>query len=275
MGNPISKVLLDQEDKGQSETLEKLKLLKETMVNKVAAASAIMRDKALQDESLPVAAIVDTSEKYSVNVKESLHAKDVTGAVREILSGEFMEGFLKVLEIGVNAFLKSSEAGASEMRDFHVIFSNNTLLRIDFMVYKYQFSAKGFKDDFENGFCYCSQTTVLDVKKVNPQVVLHELTRAIGQDRLSVEVKKLDSISNFGVGLYHAINKMSKAAEDGGKDFHYNATDEFEWKPGEDTFGQEEEEDDDANVEKHSGWKSQVVEGFWRGEIQPELQFQK
>lgn len=50
------------------------------MVNKVAAARAVMKGKVRQDGNLPIVAFVDTSESYSVrasNVSDDEIAKSV------------------------------------------------------------------------------------------------------------------------------------------------------------------------------------------------------
>ncbi|PFX16059.1 uncharacterized protein LOC111342701 [Stylophora pistillata] len=215
MGTAVSQKIKEEQEKEQQqaqETLEKLQMLQEMMVNKVAAATATMKDEARQNGHLPIVAFVDTSEKYSVNVSD-VPATDINNAVKDLFGGNILKGLEDLIGVALKALLGNAQAGASEQKDFHIVFGSNSLLRVDFMFYKYEFSSKGVKDDLQNGFCYCTQTSVLDLKKVNPQVLLYELTRAIGQENISAAVKELKTLVEFGEDLYSVINELNKAAE--------------------------------------------------------------
>ena len=96
------------------------------------------------------------------------------------------------------------------------------------MLYKYEFSSKGLKDEFQNGFCYYSQIGVLDLKKVNPQILLYELTRAIGEDNMEKVTSQLKQLSGFGKELYGVINDLAEAAEDPDKGSQEKEDDEEE-----------------------------------------------
>ena len=213
MGNSITNAMKEQQEKNNLETLEQLQTLQKMMNNKIAAESSQMKDDALQDKSLPIVAIVDTTEKYTVKV-ESKPNKAIEDAVKHILSGDFIGGLVELLSVALDEFLGDTSAGEKFKKDFHVVFANNSLLRVDFMLYKYDFSSKGLVDEVQNGFCYYAQIGVLDLKKVSPQVLLYELTKAIGQDNLDAAEKALESLATFAERLYTAIDQLGRAAVD-------------------------------------------------------------
>lgn len=217
MGNSITSEMKERQEKNDLETKEQLQTLQKMMQNKVAAESAQMKDDALQDKSLPIVAIVDTTEKYTVKVK-SAPDPAIEGAVKDILSGDFIGGLIKLLSVALNEFLGDTSAGEKFKKDFHVVFANNSLLRVDFMLYKYDFSSKGLVDKVQNGFCYYAQIGVLDLDKVSPQVLLYELTKAIGENNLPAAEKVLEGLVTFAERLYSAIDKLGRAAvDDSGK----------------------------------------------------------
>ena len=227
MGNSIMNAMKEQQEKNNLETKEQLDMLHKMMVNKLAGASGQMKDEALQDKSLPIVAVVDISEKYTVSVK-NVPDPEITKSVKEILSGDFIAGLVSLLTVALNQFLGNTSAGETEKKDFHVIFANNSLLRVDYILYKYTFSSKGLKDEFQNGFCYYSQIGVLDLKKVNPQILLYELTRAIGEDNIEKVTSQLKQLSGFGKELYGVINDLAEAAEDPDKGSQEKEDDEEE-----------------------------------------------
>lgn len=217
MGNTITSAMKEQQDQNNLQALEQLQTLQKMMNNKVAAESSQMKDDALQDKSLPIVAIVDTTEKYTVKVKSAPN-EAIEGAVQDILSGDFIEGLIKLLRVALNEFLGNTSAGEKFKKDFHVVFANNSLLRVDFMLYKYDFSSKGPNNEIQNGFCYYAQIGVLDLKKVSPQVLLYELTKALGPDHLNAAKDELESLATFAEHLYTAIDQLGHVAvDDAGK----------------------------------------------------------
>ncbi|CAH3128284.1 unnamed protein product [Pocillopora meandrina] len=212
MGTSISKKLEEQQKNNDEKAVEELQMLQEMMVNKVAAARAEIREKALKDANVPIVAFVDTSEKYSVDVS---NAPDdaITTSIKEMFGGNIIQGLVSLIGVALNQFLVNTQAGVSEQNDYHIVFSDNALLRIDVMFYKYEFSSKGVEDERRNGFCYCTQAAVLDLKKVSPEVLLYELTRTIGQENIPDAVKQLHLTAEFGEQLYQVVNELTNAAK--------------------------------------------------------------
>ena len=216
MGSSISSAF--EQAKVDDAILEQLQTLDKMMVNKIAAESIQMKDDALQDKTLPIVAIVDTSEKCSVKV-ESHAADEVKDAVGAMLSGNFLAGLEDLITVALNELLGDTTAGEKSKKEFHVVFANNGLLRVDLMLYKYDFSSQGLVDKVQNGFCYYSQIGVLDLKKVNPQVLLYELTRAVGQENLQAATTELEGVATLAERLYKVIDQLDQAAkDDSGKD---------------------------------------------------------
>lgn len=212
MGSSITHAMEEQQQEHDDRTLEELQTLEKMMINKIAAESSQMKDDALQDKSLPIVAIVDTSEKYSVKV-ENVPPEQIHDTVDAILGGNFIEGLEKLLSIALNELVGDTSAGEKFKKDFHVVFSNNSLLRVDFMLYKYDFSSEGIVEKIQNGFCYYAQIGVLDLKKVSPQVLLYELTRAIGPENLQAAASELEKLGTLAERLYTVIDQMARAAK--------------------------------------------------------------
>ncbi|CAH3124887.1 unnamed protein product [Porites lobata] len=211
MGNSITQSIKEQQDKNELEVTETLQMMHKMMENRIAAASSQMENEAIEDKTLPIVAIVDKSMKYLIKVS-SKTSDEVSNAIDEILSGDFLAGLKSVIKVGLDAMLGNVSAGKTEKRDFHVVFANNSLLRIDYMCYKNEFSSTGIKDEVKNAFCYYLQVGVLDLEKVNPQILLYELTRAIGESMLPQAAKHLQGLATFAKDLYKVLNDLDRAA---------------------------------------------------------------
>lgn len=195
--------------------MEKLQTVHKMMVDKIAATSAQMQNAAIEDKSLPIVTVVDKSQKYKVKV-QSAPDPAISGAINELMSGDFLAGITSLITVALNEFLGNTSAGESEKVDFHVIYANNSLLRIDYMLYKYEFASSGLKTQFQNAFCYYMQVGVLDLEKVNPQILLYELTRAIGEENLPRAASHLQGLAKFAKELYSTIHELKTAAIEGG-----------------------------------------------------------
>ena len=111
-----------------------------------------MENSAVEDKSLAIVAVVDKSMKYSIKVS-SATSEEVGKAIGEVLKGDFLSRVTDLITVGLNAMLGNESVGETEKQDFHVVFANNSLLRIDCMFYKYEFSSKGLIDKAQNIFC--------------------------------------------------------------------------------------------------------------------------
>ena len=211
MGNTITQVIKEQQEKNNAEVTEALQNMHKMLINKIEATTSQMENAAIEDKSLPIVAVVDKAQKYKIKVTAAT-SDQISEVLDEILSGDFLDGIKRLVKVGLDQFLGNVSEGETEKRDFHVVFANNSLLRIDYMMYKYEFSSKGIRDEIQNLFCYYLQVGVLDLQKVNPQVLLYELTRAIGESKLGDVEKRLRNLAVFAKDLYKIIHELDRAA---------------------------------------------------------------
>lgn len=210
MGNIVDTIKA-QQDKNDAETTEKLQTIHKMMVDKITATSAKMQNEAIEDKSLPIVSVVDKSQKYKIHVRNA-PAPEISKGIGELMSGNFLGGLTSLITVALNEFLGNASAGETEKIDFHVIYANNSLLRLDYMLYKYEFTSSGLKTKFENAFCYYMQVGVLDLEKVNSQILLYELTRAIGEQNLPEAAQHLEGLAVFAKELYSTIHQLKTAA---------------------------------------------------------------
>ena len=204
----MSAVLKEQQEKNDAEMVATLQMCQTRLANKIAASSEAIKTAAFEDTSLPILAVVDTTEKYFAKCKNK-PGDDVSTAVDDVLSGKFLDGLKKMINVGLEEMLGDTSAGEREKKSFHIVFANNSLLRIDYMMYKYEFASKGLQHITKNMFCYYLQVGVVDFEKTNSQILLYELTKSIGEDNLASASKELSELAKFSRQLFEAIDEMS------------------------------------------------------------------
>lgn len=211
MGNSVE-AKKEEQEQDDAKAKEMLNTMNNLMTQKCAAISAQFKDAAVADPTLPIVAVVDKTEKYMLQVK-SVANENISNGLKEVLSGQFMKGLEDTITGAMQVFVTDESEGESQETDFHVVYANNSLLRVDYLMYKYNFSSKGILSKYENAFCYVMQVGVLDLEKVNPQILLYEMTKTIGQRDLEDAAKNLDQLAKFGKELYSTIRDLNNAGK--------------------------------------------------------------
>lgn len=208
MGQVISEFLGTNPQEDVKETIE---ILQKLVSAKLQAYATEMEAKAFEDKSLPIIAVVDKTEKYMVKVSEGA-SENVESVVDDLFNGEFLNGLKDLVKTAMNELLGNASAGEKEKRECHVVYANNSILRVDYHMYKYDFSTQGLRDKAENAFCYVVQVSVLDLKKVDPQVILYELDKAVGKGSIEGMTKRLLAEAGFVEDLYKVLSRLRKVS---------------------------------------------------------------
>lgn len=193
------------------DTKESVQILQKLVSAKLEAYATEMEAKAFEDKSLPILAVVDKTEKYMVQASKG-GAEQIGGVVDALFKGEFLEGLKGLVSTAFNELLGNASAGEKEKRECHVVYANNCILRVDYHMYKYDFRSKGLRDTVQNALCYVVQVAVLDLRKIDPQVVLYELDRAVGEGNIQAATQKLHEEAEYMEDLYKVLSRLREAA---------------------------------------------------------------
>ena len=160
----------------------------------------------------PISAFLGESEGVHEMEAQAFDDKSLQKTLGDLFGGEFLGGLHNLVSAALNELLGNTAAGEKEMKAFHVVYANNNILRVDYHMYKYDFSSKGLRDKMQNALCYVVQTSVLDLKKIDPQVVLYELDKSIGADNIKAATDKLHEEAKYMEELYKVINHLRVAS---------------------------------------------------------------
>ena len=125
------------------------------------------------DNDLKIHGGTDVEEYMKIRLNVSTNEKQLTDAIGDIFSGKILEGIKKVVVDATESILGNGATGEVEEQDYEIVWYNNALVRIDFYLWRYNFSSKGVIQDVENVLAYYAVKRVLDWDKVDPQVVTY------------------------------------------------------------------------------------------------------
>lgn len=165
-------------DRTKDETIEQLQLIQQMLAVKLETETNKMRAAAIEDKHFPVATVVSKIEKHLIAAKKASD-EEIERCLNEVFRTRFLGGFVNLASVAVNELLETTSAGEAERMESHIIFANNSVLRVDYYLYKYTFSSKGMRDKFRNAVCYVVQVGVMDLEKADIDQVRQELNKTL------------------------------------------------------------------------------------------------
>ena len=162
----------------KEETIEQLQLIQQMLTTKIGTETNRMRVTATEDKRFPVATVVGTLEKYLIATQKATVA-EIKKCLSEAFRTKFLGGLVKMAVTDVNELLEKTSEGEAETMVSHVVFANNSVLRVDYYLYKYTFCSKGLRDKFKNTVCYVVQLGVLNLEKADLELVIQGLEKTI------------------------------------------------------------------------------------------------
>ena len=209
MGQSIS-IERAEEQEHQEDAIEQLRLIQQILVAKCEGQAKKMKAEAFKDKSFPILAVVEKKEKFFVRA-ERVAAEEIEKHVSGVIDVEFTGGFINTVSATVDELLKHASATEQQRSGSHVVFANSSFLRVNYYLYKYEFSSKDLKAKFRNAVGYMLQVGVLDIKNIDSNLLINELNSTIGTNALSLKLSKriLHSLSSMSF-LYKRITHLQR-----------------------------------------------------------------
>lgn len=117
--------------------------------------------------------------------------------------------FINIMSALVNELLEDTSATEQERSGSHVVFANSSFLRVNYYLYKYEFSCKDLKALFKNAVCFMMQVGLLDIKNTSSNLLINELNSTIGTNAASLKLsKRIRQRASFMSFLYKRITHL-------------------------------------------------------------------
>ena len=204
MGQAISVVrdtVEHQNEAVKSQLEERLNFLQTTTSDKMKVKLQEMLHGSEADLQIHGGTVIEQHIRVKIDV--SSDEAQLGSAIDELFEGDFKGGIKNVAKIALQTILGNGAIGECEQQDFEVLWTNKSLVRVDFYCWRYNFSSKGVITDVENVFAYVVVKRVIDWHKVDPQVVTYCLSK-MKTDSRDV-MKEIDEVTEI-------ITKLRKAS---------------------------------------------------------------
>jgi len=183
MGKSASRMKQDalaESEKERAELEERLSFLHKAAISHLA----VKKNEILagSENDLKLHGGTDVEEHMQVRLNASEDDELLTEAIEDIFSGSILKGLKKVVIGATQSILGNEAVGEVEEEDYAIVWYNNALVRIDFYMWRYNFSSDGVIKQVENVLAYYAVKRVLDWEKVDPQVVTYCISN-LGLDK--------------------------------------------------------------------------------------------
>ena len=118
--------------------------------------------------------VVQQHTKVSIDVSED--SSELETAIDDIFGGSFFKGIARIAKTTLSSILGNGSIGQCEQQDFVILWGCNSLMRVDFYCWRYNFSTDGAIAGRQNVFAYAVLKRVLDWNQTDPQVVAYSLS---------------------------------------------------------------------------------------------------
>jgi len=169
-----------EDEKVKAELEERLSFLHKAALNHLEVKKHEIMSGS--ENNLKIHGGTDVEEHMKIRLNASSDESQLTDAIGDIFSGDVLDGLKKVVVAATESILGNGAVGEVEEQDYEIVWYNNALVRIDFYLWRYNFSSKGVIQDVENVLAYYAVKRVLDWDKVDPQVVTYCISN-LGLDK--------------------------------------------------------------------------------------------
>ena len=162
------------------------------------------------DQAIDTGTIVSIQKMVYVNTErtESEVIKDV---IHQLFSGDCTAGLESVVELGAETVLGNDSAGEYESTDMFIIWCDNALLRCDTYYYRWNFVSKSVINEVEGVAGYLLMKRVIDITKVDPQVLTWAITRMAHRlNHAASEEKPAEDVINEALKVLENVVTVQK-----------------------------------------------------------------
>ncbi|OTA81430.1 hypothetical protein M434DRAFT_37533 [Hypoxylon sp. CO27-5] len=132
------------------------------------------------------------------------------GTGRTGLSSEasLKDGFKKIVATTLKEILSNTDAGEHEKDAFFIYVQHNSVVRLDVMLWRWNFTGKGFSDKYENVLGYMICTSVVDVSALKTAEFVYLISEYAGDS----EEEVLKYIETMG-RIYSCARKLKQSQQ--------------------------------------------------------------
>ena len=185
MGNAVSHVrteIRNAVDVGHEERVkqeERLNLLEAMVTARIENAKQNILNGERNDQQIHTGTVVEYTHQVSISLSKKTNP-DLEEAISDFLSGSLRgaaNGFAKIAKVGVGAVLGNHSMGQHEGTSMFVMWTENSLVRLDAYFYRWNFTSNEVIAEVEGASGVIMMKRIIDLTKTDPQVLTWAISR--------------------------------------------------------------------------------------------------
>ena len=149
--------------------------------------------------------IVEVHKRVEIKHEQCAKTLDevVEATMDDGLKGVFSErvkGTIEgIVKTAITTFFcdECDSVGEVKQEDMIVVWDNNALLRVDYFLWRYNFSSKKIVEHVDSVFAYAVIKRVIDVSTVSPEVGSYAISHAFSEDDAKRILREMDSVTKI------------------------------------------------------------------------------
>ncbi|CAG8544730.1 1629_t:CDS:2 [Paraglomus brasilianum] len=177
MGQKLSQVVNESTDKQK----EGLKFLCKMIVSKLKSFEHELLNPPSNSHMVRIGTVVDKVEDIHINASTNSDklSDEINKTLDSLFSGDTATALKMALSTTVKTFLGRSEAGELTFRDYHIYLQENALVRLDVMLYKYNFTSENVLHSVNTVNAYLFYKSIINHEEVSRDLMIYEITRFV------------------------------------------------------------------------------------------------
>ncbi len=193
----------DEDDEKVAELRERLSFLQHMASTTLDAKTNEIVHGMEGDLKIHGGTIVEVHKRVEIKHEDSAKTLDdtVDAVMGDGLKGVFsdrVKGAIGgLVKTAIATFFCNDSVGEVQQEDMVVVWDNNALLRVDYFLWRYNFSTKKIVEHIDSVFAYVVIKRVVDLSRVDPEVVAYAISHSLAHDNGEAILKEIDTVSKI------------------------------------------------------------------------------
>ena len=197
-------ILTSEEDEARvAELRERLTFL-QTMANTAldAKVNEIIHGRE-GDLKIHGGTIVEVHKRVEIKHEDKAKSLDeavdavMTDGLKGVFSDRVKGAIGGIVKTAIATFFCNDSVGEVQQDDMIVVWDNNALLRVDYYLWRYNFSTNKIVEHIDSVFAYVVIKRVVDVATVSPEVISYAISHAFSESDAKELLREIEDVTKI------------------------------------------------------------------------------
>jgi hypothetical protein len=198
------KILTSEEDEARvAELRERLTFLQTMAITTLDAKVNDIIHGQEGDLKINGGTIVEIHKRVEIKHEDEAKSLDeavdsvMTDGLKGVFSDRVKGAIGGVVKTAIATFFCNDSIGEVQQDDMVVVWDNNALLRVDYYLWRYNFSTKKIVEHIDSIFAYVVIKRVVDVSAVSPEVISYAISHAFSESNAKEMLREIEDVTKI------------------------------------------------------------------------------